>query len=169
MQNLELSEETRAALERLAAAKNTTPAELIAAMVNAGRPPLGGDNLLFFLASREMTAVTDPDERYLALLAWVAKHYACDFADFISHQDSAARYLGLNRDEVTAQRERNHARQIDGTQWWAVMNIDESTRARFVRRMLEFIGCHEETVLAACRALNLPLPAQQTFRLLGVA
>lgn len=169
MKKVELSSETHAALERLAAAKNTTPADLIAAMVHAGRPPIGGDNLLFFLASRELAALSDPEERYLALLAWVAKHYAFDFADFISHQDSAARYLGLSRDEVQAVRGRNHARQIDGTQWWAVMTIDAPTKARFVRRMLEFIGCHEETVLAACRALDLPVPAPQTFRLLGVA
>ena len=169
MNKVELSSETHAALERLAAAKNTTPAELIAAMVNAGRPPIGGDNLLFFLAGRELAAVTDADERYLSLLAWVAKNYAFDFADFISHQDSAARYLGLSRDEMTVIRGRNLARQIDGTQWWAVMTIDAPTRARFVRRMLEFIGCHEETVLAACRTLDLPVPAPQTFRLLGVA
>jgi hypothetical protein len=169
MNKVELSPETHAALERLAAAKNTTPADLIAALVHAGRPPIGGDNLLFFLASRELAALPDHDERYLALLAWVAKHYACDFADFISHQDSAARYLGLGREQMNAVREHNHARQIDGTQWWAVMSIDAMTKARFVRRMLEFIGCHEETVLTACRVLDLPIPAQQTFRLLGVA
>ena len=169
MKKVELSSETHAALERLAAAKNTTPADLIAAMVHAGRPPIGGDNLLFFLASRELVALSDPEERYLSLLVWVAKHYSFDFADFISHQDSAARYLGLGRDQINAVREHNHARQIDGTQWWAVMTIDAPTKARFVRRMLEFIGCHEETVLAACRALDLPVPAPQTFRLLGVA
>ena len=50
--------------------------------------------------------------------------------------------------------QRNHARQIPGTQYWAVMNIDATTRRRFVCRLLEFIGCHDETVALARHALG---------------
>ncbi|HYC72866.1 MAG TPA: hypothetical protein VEB66_16765 [Opitutaceae bacterium] len=166
MKNLELSDEAYAALERLAAAKNLTPADIIAAMVGDGRPPVGGDHLLFYLAGKDFAAITDPTDRYLALLAWVARHYAYDFADFISHQDSALRYLTLGRDEVQEIRNRNHARQIDGTQYWAVMTIDDPTKGRFVRRLLEFVGCHDETVRAALRELGLPL-REPIFRLLS--
>ena len=62
----------------------------------------------------------------------------------------------------------NHARQIDGTQFWAVMAIDPKTKRRFVRRLLEFIGCRDETVSAACRALGLTADSERP-RLLGVA
>lgn len=163
---VDVDDETYAALERLAAAKNLTPAELIAALVGGDRPPLGGDHLLFYLAGSDFPAQADPTERYLALLAWCAKNYATDFADFISHQESGLRYLMLNREEVNEVRSRNHARQIDGTQFWAVMAIDDATRRRFVCRLLEFIGCHDETVTHAVRVLGLA-QAPAGFRLLS--
>lgn len=166
MKKIELSDEAFAALQRLADAKNLTPAEAIAAMLSADRPPLGGDLLLFYLTSEEFTQVTDPTERYLVLLAWCARNYAGDFADFISHQESGLRYLTLHRDEINEVRARNHARQIDGTQFWAVMTIDDATRRRFICRLLEFIGCHDETVVQACRSLGLPAEAFG-FRLLS--
>jgi negative modulator of initiation of replication len=153
MKTVELSDEAFAALQRLAAAKNLSPAEILAALLGTQRP-LAGDHLLFYLTGPEFTLTADSTERYLSLLAWVAKNYACDFADFVSHQDSARRYLMLSRDEVRDIRSRNHARQIDGTPFWAVMTIDAATRARFVRRLLEFIGCHDETVTEAERALG---------------
>lgn len=168
MKTLQLSDEAFAALEKLAAAKGTTPAEIIATMVGDGRPPLGGDNLFFHMLSKEFAAVQGSTDRYLALLAWVAKNYACDFADFISHQESALRYLTLSRDEITEVRNRNHAVQIPGTHYWAVMSIDDQTKGRFIRRLLEFVGCHDETVRTALREIGLPETAAG-FRLLGVA
>ena len=47
------------------------------------------------------------------------------------------------------------------------MTIDEATKRRFVCRMLEFIGCHDETVVQACRALGLAGPESHGFRLLS--
>lgn len=166
MKEVELSDEAYQALLQLAAAKNLTPAEVLASMLQDNRPPLAGDNLLFFLARAEFTAAGDPTARYLALLSWLARNYACDFADFISHQESGRRYLMLNRDEVNAVRSHNHARQLAGTQYWAVMTIDDATKRRFICRLLEFIGCHDETVAHACRALGLA-GAATGFRLLS--
>ncbi len=167
MKRVELSDEAFEALQQLAAAKNLSPSDVIAAMLGAGRPPLAGDNLRFFLSGREFTALKDPTERYLTLLAWCAKNYAGDFADFISHQESGLRYLMLSREEIKETRSRNHARQIDGTQFWAVMKINEATQRRFVCRLLEFIGCHDETVLLACRELGLAGAESPGFRLLS--
>jgi hypothetical protein len=167
MKKVELSDEAFAALQQLAVAKNLSPSEVIAAMLNAGRPLPAGDNLLFFLTGPLFTAVTDPTKRYLALLAWCAKNYAGDFADFISHQESGLRYLMLNREELNEARARNHARQIDGTQYWAVMAIDDTAKLRFVSRMLEFVGCHDETVRHACRTLGLGETSSNVFRLLS--
>ena len=155
MKHVELSDAAFAALQRLAAAKNISPADVISAMLGADRPPLAGDNLLFFLVGEEFTALTDPFDRHLALLAWAAQNYGCDFAGFISRQESGWRHLALSRTEIQEIRERNHARPIDDTQFWAVMTIDDATRRRFVRRLLGFIGCHDETVAHAIRALGL--------------
>lgn len=166
VKKIEVSDEAYAALQRLAVAKNLTPAELIASLVDPARTALSGDNLLFHLASAEFTCLADPVDRYLDLLAWCAKNYATDFADFISHQESGRHYLAWNRDEINEARARNHARQIDGTQFWAVMTIDDATRRRFVCRLLEFIGCHDETVTQACRALGFAAPPTG-FRLLS--
>lgn len=168
MKTLRLSDETFAALERLAAAKNQTPADLIATMAADGRRLLGGDNLLFFMLANEFSSIASPVDRYLALLGWVAGNYASDFADFISHQESARRYLRLSRDELGEIRTHNHAVQIPGTHYWAVLAIDDQTKARFVRRLLEFVGCHDETVRAALVELQLP-EAPAGFRLLSVA
>jgi len=154
MKKLELSDEVYAALERLARARQVSPADLVAALVDPPQPALAGDHLLFFLAREEFTRLADPTDRYLALLAWAARNYAADFADFISHQESGRRYLAWNRDEINEARGRNHARQIDGTQYWAVMTIDDEARLRFVARLLEFLGCHDETVVLAGRALG---------------
>lgn len=166
MKHVALSEEAYAALQRLAAAKNLPPEEVLAALLGAGKP-LSGDQLLFFLVSAEFTALPDRTERYLALLACAARHYACDFADFIAHQESARRYLMLTREAVNEIRAHNHARQIDGTPFWAVMSIDDASKARFVRRLLEFIGCHDETVAQAIRALGLERAEPHGFRLLA--
>lgn len=114
----------------------------------------GGD-LPDFLGGSTFRALIDATERYLALLAWCAANHARDFADFISHQESGHRYLMLSREEVEEIRAHNHSRQIDGTQYWAVMTIDPGSKRRFVRRLLEFIGCRDQTVTEACRALGL--------------
>jgi hypothetical protein len=159
MKTVELSDAAYAALEQLAGAKGTTPAGIIAALLGISRPPLTGDALLFHLTSPEFTALTDPSDRYLALLGWVAKSYAVDFADFIAHQESGRHYLALSRDDIQELRQRNRARPIPATHYWAVMSIDPAAKRRFVCRLLEFIGCHDETVTFACRVLNLSAAA----------
>ena len=169
MKNVELSDEGYEALQRLAAAKNLSPAKMLADLLGADRP-VSGDHLLFHLASAETLKLTDPTDRYLALLAWVARHHGADFADFISHQASARRYLMLSHSEVDAIRQQHTTRQIEGTHYWAVMSIDDATKSRFVRRLLEFIGCHDETVAEAIRVLGLaPVEPHRRLRLLSVA
>ncbi len=169
MKTVELRDETFAALERLAAANSLTLDQLLTAMLREGHPLLDGDNLVLFLASAEFRALVDPTERYLALLAWCATNHASDFADFISHQESGHRYLMLSSEEVHEVRAHNHARQIDGTQYWAVMTIDPMSKRRFVRRLLEFIGSRDETVTEACRDLGLAASDSERLRRIGVA
>jgi len=163
MKTLALSDAAHAALERLAAARNMRPADLVAALVQGGHPLLEADPLLLHLARPECAALTDPDDRYVALLTWVARHHAHDFAEFIAHQESAHRYLTLGREEVREACARNHARQIGTTPYWAVLAIDDGARARFVRRLLEFVGCQDETVRLALRALGLAVSGPRAW------
>ncbi len=168
MKTVELSDETHAALQQIAAERNLTLDGLLAALVSLARGFLNGDSLLLFLGGPQFRALTEPTERYLALLGWCATNHASDFADFISHQESGHRYLMLTPDEILEVRSHNHARQIDGTQFWAVMTIDPLSQRRFVRRLLEFIGCHDQTVAEACRVLGLSADSEPA-RLRGVA
>lgn len=165
MKTVELSDETYAALQRVAAAKNLTPAEALASLLGNGLP-ISHDLLSHHINSGEFTALADPTERYLCLLAWAAKNHASDFADFIAHQESAHHYLMLDREAVNDIRAHNHARQIDGTPFWAVMTIDDATKARFVRRLLEYIGCHDQTIRQALQSLGLDHADSRGFRLL---
>lgn len=169
MKNVDMSDESYEALQRLAAAKRQTPTEVLAALLDSGRP-ISGDLLLFHLTGGDFSGLSEPADRYLALLAWIARHHATDLADFISHQASARHYLRLGSAEVNALRQQHQTRQIDGTQYWAVMNIDAATKGRFVRRLLEFIGCHDETVNEAIRVLSLSTDeSHRSQRLLDVA
>jgi hypothetical protein len=155
MKTVEMSDETHTALQGLAAERNLSIDQLLAALVSEARAFLNGDSLLLFLGGPQFRGLTGPTERYLALLGWCATNHGSDFVEFISHQESGHRYLMLTPDEVQEVRAHNHARQIDGTQFWAVMTIDPTSQCRFVRRLLEFIGCHDQTVAEACRVLGL--------------
>jgi negative modulator of initiation of replication len=169
MKNVELNDETFESLQRLAAAKHLTPEKLLADLLGANRP-VCGDYLLFHLTGGDLVKLADPADRYLALLAWVARNHATDFADFISHQANARRYLRMSQAETDAIRRQHVTRQIGGTHYWAVMNIDAATKGRFVRRLLEFIGCHDETVAEAIRVLQLtPTEPPHRLHLLSVA
>ena len=55
----------------------------------------------------------------------------------------------------------NQARQIDGTQYWAIMNNDTATKRRFLARVLEFIGYRDETIEFACAALGGRTPVRR--------
>jgi hypothetical protein len=156
MKTVELSDETHAALLRLASAHHLTPAELIASLLDAERAGLAGDSLLSYLTGPEFNRESGPDERYLDLLGWCARNHAADFADFVSHQESGRRYLAWHRAEINEARARNQARQIGGTQYWAVMTLDLAGRRRFLCRLLEFIGCHDETVARAGESIDPP-------------
>jgi len=85
MKNVEMSDASYEALQRLAAAKRQTPAEMLAALLDSRRP-ISGDPLLFHLTSGDFSGLPEPADRYLALLAGIARHHAADFTDFISHR-----------------------------------------------------------------------------------
>ena len=60
----------------------------------------------------------------------------------------------MNQEEILATCRHNQARQIAGTQYWAIMNIDTATKRRFLARVLEFVGYREEVIAFACGFLG---------------
>lgn len=168
MKSFEVNDDTHAALERLAASRSLTIDALLASMLRERTDPSPAASLDAVIAGTEFGRVADPVDRYLAVLAWCASNHAADFADFVSHQPSALRYLWLDRGEFQEIRARNQTRQIAGTQFWAITSIGPVTKGRFVRRLLVFVGVGDETVVRALRALDLP-DEPEWFRLPGVA
>lgn len=122
----------------------------------AAVPAPADDGLGAFVEGETFRAATEPADRYLALLQFVATRFAPEFADFVSRQDSARRYLGLGPAEWAEARAQHVTRQVPGTHFWAVMNLEDGVRARFVRRLLDYVGATDETVSAALAALRLP-------------
>ena len=119
-------------------------------------PATTDDGLRAFLGNSNLLASGDADDRYVALLQFVATRFAPEFADFVSHQDSARRYLGLGPAEWAEARAQHVTRQVPGTHFWAVMNLGDDVRARFVRRLLDYVGATDGTVSAVLDALQLP-------------
>jgi len=97
---------------------------------------------------------TDAD-KYLGLLAWVAAKHPADFGEFIRSLEGGRRYLGLSREEILETCRHNQARQIAGTQYWAIMNLDTATKRRFLARVLEFVGYRDTAIDFACSAIGM--------------
>jgi negative modulator of initiation of replication len=102
---------------------------------------------------------TDAD-KYLSLLGWVSVRHSEEFAEFIRSQGGRRRFLGLTREEVVETCRHNQARQIAGTPYWAIMNIDTATKRRFLSRLLEFIGYRDEVIEFVCGAIGMKRAAR---------
>ena len=61
----------------------------------------------------------------------------------------------MSREEILESCRHNQARQIDGTQYWAIMNIDTATKRRFLARVLEFIGYRDTVIEFTCSAIGM--------------
>jgi hypothetical protein len=83
-------------------------------------------------------------------LAWIAAHHASEFSEFILSLSSGRRYLSMTREEIIETCRHNQARQIPGTHYWAIMNIDSATKRRFLARVLEYIGYRDTVIVFVC-------------------
>ena len=165
VKSIVLSDAAYAALERLSADWRQPASDVLDSLLGVG-PTSTSDGLLFHLLSAEFSHQRSSESRYLELLGWVAHHHRADFSDFLSRQPSGHQALLLTHEEVSAVRARHLTRQIDSTPYWAVLGLDEAVRARFVRQLLEYIGCHDETITLALRLLSLE-NSGHGFRLLS--
>ena len=151
VKTIEISDEVYESLQMLATGFHRTPDEVLSALLNvpSGSPEAAEPLAAFILSVEFRSKFTDAD-RYLALLGWVAVRHPADFGEFIRSLPGGRRYLSLNPEEILATCRHNQARQIDGTQFWAIMNIDTPTKRRFLARVLEFVGYREEVIEFAC-------------------
>ena len=151
VKTIEVSDEVYESLQNLATGFHRTPDEVLASLLNI---PTGSaeaaEPLAAYIMSGEFRAKFTDADRYLALLAWVAVRHPADFNEFIRSLPGGRRYLSLHPDEILAACRHNQARQIDGTQFWAIMNLDTPTKRRFLARVLEFVGYREEVIEFAC-------------------
>ena len=154
MSPVEISPEVQARLARAAEARGCSPTELIASLLDAPAETLRDNPLVSYTLSPEFRAKASDAERYLALLAWVAKNHAAEFSDFIAHHASGRKYVGLSAEEIRETCQHNQARPIDGTHYWAIMNLDTPTKRRFLRRLLVFIGASDEVIAHVTASLG---------------
>ena len=151
MKNIEVSDEVYAALQRLATGFHRTPDEVLASLLNVPlASPEATEPLAAFVVRGEFRAKPTDADKYLALLRWIAAQHPAEFGEFIRSQSGGRRYLSMSREEILETCRHNQARQIEGTQYWAIMNIDTATKRRFLARVLEFIGYREEVIEFVC-------------------
>jgi negative modulator of initiation of replication len=163
VKTIEVSDEVYASLQNLATGFHRTPDEVLASLLNVpSGSPEAADPLAAFILSVEFRAKFTDADRYLALLGWVATRHPADFAEFIRSLPGGRRYLSLHPDEILAACRHNQARQIDGTQFWAIMNLDTPTKRRFLARVLEFVGYREEVIEFACGFIGQKRAARRT-------
>jgi negative modulator of initiation of replication len=146
MPPFELTPEVRSKLVAVAETMGCSPSELVASLLSSPAFEAQNSPIVGYTLSAEFRAKATDAERYLALLAWVATHNAPEFSDFIAHQSSGRRYLGLSPEEIRETCQHNQARPIAGTHYWAIMNLDTATKRRFLRRLLVFVGEPDEVI-----------------------
>lgn len=163
MKKIEISDTVYEALQSLATGFHRSPDEVLASLLNIPTAsPEAAEPLAAYIMSPEFRAKFTDADKYLALLAWVGARHPADFGEFIRSLDGGRRYLGLSREEILETCRHNQARQIAGTQYWAIMNLDTATKRRFLARVLEFVGYRDSTIEFACAAIGMKRPARSS-------
>ncbi len=156
VRNIAVSDEVYAALQELATGFNRTPDDVLASLLNIPNASTeAAEPLAAFVLSAEFRVKVTDAEKYLGILAWIAERHVAEFGEFIRGQSGGRRFLSLSREEIVEACRHNQARQIDGTQYWAIMNIDTATKRRFLARVLEFIGYRDAVIEFVCSAIGM--------------
>lgn len=155
MPQLPVSAELAGQLERAARERGCSVEQLLASLLgDAGAAPASEHPLIAYTLSPEFRIKFSDADRFLALLAWIAARQPGEFSDFVSHLESRRRYVGLSAEEIRETCQHNQARQIPGTHFWAIMNLDTPTKQRFLRRLLVFVGEPDEVIDAVVATLG---------------
>lgn len=155
MKTLPVSDAMCAALQRFAEESHSTADAILTALLTpTGDPHTQGMPIAEFVSNLGYREPHDQDERYLSLLGWIATRHATEFGEFVRAQRSHTRYLRMSNDAIVATCRQHHARQIDATPYWAILNIPPEKKLSFATRLLEFIGYGEVVVGFVQRALR---------------
>lgn len=157
MPQFTLSPELAGQLERAARERGCSIEQLLASLVGDASPasgPASDHPLVAYTLSPEFRVKFSDADRFLALLGWIAARQPAEFDDFVSHLESRRRYVGLSPEEIRETCRHNQARQIPGTHFWAIMNLDTPTKQRFLRRLLVFVGETDEAIEAVVATLG---------------
>lgn len=165
MKTLAVSDEVHAALSRLAAGLNRPPEEVLASLLAVpAASPEAAEPLAGFILSGDFRAKFNETDRYLALLGWLAERHPADFGEFVRSLPVGRHGPDLAPEEILATCRHNQARQIDGTQFWAIMNLAPATRRHFLARALDFLGYREEVIEFASSFVGPARPAARRQR-----
>jgi negative regulator of replication initiation len=164
MKKIEVSDAVYAALQRLASGFHRTPDEVLSNLLNLPSPAANdaAEPIAAFVLSADFRAKFTDADKYLAILGWVAVKHAEEFAEFIRSQAGGRRFLSLSREEILETCRHNQARQIAGTHYWAIMNIDTATKRRFLSRVLEFVGYRDDIIDFVCGAIGMKRTARRS-------
>jgi hypothetical protein len=155
MNPVDLSREAQEALRRLGQENRQSPAVVLDELLRI--PPFApeaAEPLARYLTAPAFRRHPGSDDRYLSLLEWIAAQHPAELGEFIRSQDTGAHSTGLSARDVIEICRRNESRQIDGTPFWAVMNLPFAAKRRFAARVLEFIGYREGVIRFACALLG---------------
>ncbi len=154
MPKLTISSELAGQLDRAAQQRGCSVEEMLAILIHPADGARSEHPLIAYTLSPEFRVKFSDAERFLALLGWVAAHHSEEFTDFVSHLESRRKYVGLSADEIRETCHHNQARQIPGTHYWAIMNLDSPTKRRFLRRLLVYVGAQDEVIDAVVSTLG---------------
>ena len=160
MKKIEVSDDVYAALKKLTTDFNQQPNDVLARLLNVN-PSSIDHPLLAYLGSSDFRSLHKDADKYLAILSWVADQHPADFREYILSITRGRRHLSMSREEILEQSRHNQARQIPGTPYWAIMNIDTPTKRRFLTRVLDFCGYEDEMIEHTCNAIGMRRPTSR--------
>jgi negative regulator of replication initiation len=162
MKRIDVSDEVYHTLKRLTTDFNQSPNDVLASLLHLPLSRTSPDDpLSTYLLGPEFRALFTDADKYLAILSWIAERHAADFEEYIASINRGRLYLSPNKEAIVAQCRHNQARQIPGTRYWAIMNIDTPTKRRFLTRVLDFCGYREEIADFTCNAIGMRRPARR--------
>jgi negative regulator of replication initiation len=165
MKTIEVSDDVYDTLKKMTTDFHQSPDDVLATLLNLRiSPATAKEPLVAYMLGAEFRAKFTDADKYLAILGWVATKHAADFDEFILSLASGRRYLSWSREEIVAQCRHNQARQLPGTHYWAIMNIDTATKRRFLARVLEFVGYTDELIDLVCGAIGMRGPLARRGR-----
>lgn len=113
------------------------------------------DSLLSqFLSSQELEASRDATDRYLQILSFAHHQRGDAFEKVLSIPSGRKRvYFARTREEIERSGTSTHPRQIPGSGFWVLTNLDSSDKRKFLSKALRLVGYGSSVAKEAARQL----------------